>query len=107
MCVSVCVCLKPVGDPYSHDARYVADRHRPVVGPALPLLVLAAVRVLAGGRVVRHLDGGPAGLFALTQLSQLLGQSRQVLGGTEENRHGGGVKGQKRSPSGTFTSRKR
>lgn len=68
---------------HSHDARYIADGHRAVVGPALSLLVLAAVRLLAGGRVVRHFDGRAAGLLPLPQLPQLFGQSRQVLWGRD------------------------
>lgn len=69
--------LAPCRHP--HDARYVADGHRPVVGSAFSLLILAAVRLLAGRRIVGHLDGRPAGLLPLTQLPQLLGQCCQVL----------------------------
>lgn len=74
-----CVELIRRQQQHSHDARYVADRHAPVVSPALSLLVLAAVGVLAGRRVVRHFDGRAAGFLALPQLPQLFGQSRQVL----------------------------
>lgn len=85
--VSVIDILTQLVLEHSHDARYVANRHRSVVGPALSLLVLAAVRLLTGRRVVRHLDGRPAGLLPLPQLPQLFGQSRQVLGDRKRQGH--------------------
>lgn len=63
----------------SHDARYIADGHCSIVSPALPLLILAAVRLLTGRRVVRDFDRRAAGLLPLPQLSQLFGQSCQIL----------------------------
>lgn len=76
-------------EKYSHDPRNIADRHGSIVSPALSLIILATVRVLAGRRVVRHFDRRAAGFLTLSQLPQLLGQSRQVLEEKTEKRHEG------------------
>lgn len=68
---------------YSHNTWNIADCHCSVISSALSLLILAAVRLLAGWRVVRHFDRRAAGFLTLSQLPQLFGQSRQVL---EENK---------------------
>lgn len=64
---------------HSHDAWDITDGHRSIVSPALSLLILAAVGLLTGRRVVGHFDRRAAGFLALPQLSELFGQSRQIL----------------------------
>lgn len=58
----------------SHEPWDVTDRHGPVMCLVLPvlLLLLAALRLLAGGGIVRHLLQGPIGFFD-AQLPQLFG----------------------------------
>lgn len=64
---------------HSHDAWDITDGHGSIVSPALSLLILAAVGLLTGRRVVSHFDRRAAGFLALPQLSKLFGQSRQIL----------------------------
>ena len=53
--------------------------HSAIVGSALAILVLVALRLLTGGRVVRHFDGRAVGVLIGPQLTQLFGQSSQIL----------------------------